>query len=102
MLLLYGSHLVGAIVEKGWKQAAVLRSSLQWYDDPTGYFLVYLLGYALIWVRPLWGSFIILAASVAVMAINYDNEGFLIQGSITLLLAVLYLLPIIKLRANIQ
>ncbi|MBE0641547.1 MAG: hypothetical protein IH599_05885 [Bacteroidales bacterium] len=45
---------------------------------------------------------IYLIASLAVMAINYNNEGFLIQGSITLLLGVLYLLPIIKLRDNIQ
>jgi hypothetical protein len=80
-------------MEKGIGELGnLLKSCLHWYDDPTGFFITYLVGYALVWWKPLWGGIIIVAGSIAVSIINIDNAGFLIFALPTVLVGVFYII----------
>lgn len=70
----------------------IARACMNWYDDPTGFFLSYFLGYALIWWKPLFGSGIIIFGSLLVTLVNLDNMGFIIFSLPTLMVGVLYIL----------
>ena len=65
MLIVFGMMLIGELAEKGSQYfTEILRSSVRWYDDPTGFFLTYVIGYAIIWWKPWIGSMIILAGGL--------------------------------------
>ena len=93
MILIFGGTILGGLIEKGTGELGNLfKGCLHWYDDPTGYFFTYLVGYALVWWKQLWGGIIIIAGSIAVSVINIDNTGFLIFAFPTLLVGVFYVL----------
>jgi hypothetical protein len=93
MLLIFGGAVVKYLVEKGIGELGnLLKGCLHWYDDPTGFFLTYLVGYALVWWKPLWGGIIIVAGSITVSIINIDNAGFLIFALPTVLVGVFYII----------
>ena len=70
MLSLFGPKLIGSINE------LAISSLFNWYDNPTGLFFTYILGYIIIWWKPLWGSIIIIAACLLFFIFNPHNVMF--------------------------
>ncbi len=64
MLLAVGSKIIIAIVEGDPKMFFEFPESFSTWDDPLPYFLTYMIGYAVIWWKPLWGSIIIILGSI--------------------------------------
>ena len=78
MVLLFGGKLIGAFMDNGWSQfSATAKNCLNWYDEPTGFFFTFLIGYALVWKKQLWGSVIIMLGSILATFVNIDNLGWL-------------------------
>jgi hypothetical protein len=101
MVLVFGTVLIGDITGKPTGQLNKIANALiHWYDDPTGFFISYLIGYAIVWWKPLWGSIILIAASILVTVINIDNPGFLIFALPALLVGSLYLVLWIETRRS--
>jgi hypothetical protein len=93
MLLIFGGTLIGDIIEKGPGEFKKIASALvHWDDDPTGFFFAYLIGYAIVWWKPLWGAIIIIAGSLISFVININNMGFLIFAIPTFLVGFFYLI----------
>jgi hypothetical protein len=93
MLLIFGSKLAGSLLKDFIGESKEIMNALfDWYDDPTGFFLAYLIGYAVVVWKPFWGSLIILLASIFVTVINRDNLGFLIFAIPAFLVGVFYIL----------
>ena len=92
MIFVFGFMLIGSIIEKGMDEIKeIAKACINWYDDPTGFFLSYLIGYIIVWWRPLWGSIIIISVSLLSVLINIDNQGFLMFAVPTCLVGILYL-----------
>jgi hypothetical protein len=92
MLLIFGSALILSVIEKGIVELTeIIRALVHWYDDPTGFFFTYIIGYAIVWWKPLWGSVIIMLGSLLVTVININNLGFLIFAIPTFLVGFFYL-----------
>jgi hypothetical protein len=51
---------------------------IHWYDDPTGFFFTYLIGYILLWWKPLVGSVFIMLGCLLFFLCNPNNTGFLV------------------------
>jgi len=64
MLLSVGSYIVVGIIEDSRKFFNQLSESFSNKADPTLYFFCYIIGYLVIWWKPLWGSIIIITASI--------------------------------------
>ncbi len=80
----------------------ITGSIVKWYDDPTGFFITYFIGYALIWWRQLLGSGIIIAGCVLFYMFNPHNMGFVEIFLIpTILVAVFYILYWIVARRKV-
>ena len=63
-VLIFSVLIIEKLIEEGSKYLVEISQALfNWYDDPTGFFFTYLIGYAIIWWKPLWGSIIIIFAS---------------------------------------
>jgi hypothetical protein len=93
MLLIFGGTLIGDIIEKGSGEfKEIARALVHWYDDPTGFFFAYLIGYAIVWWKPLWGALIIMAGSLLWTIINIDNTGNLIFTLPTFAVGFFYLI----------
>jgi hypothetical protein len=67
MLLAVGSKLIMTIIEDGSEFWAETQDSFSTWYDPTAYFITYLIGYIIIWWKPLWGSIIIIIVSIFYM-----------------------------------
>ncbi len=86
MLGLFGPKLIGSIDKLS------MSSILNWYDNPIGLFFTYLLGYIIIWWKPLWGSIIIMAGGLLFYFFNPLNVMFLFIFLLpTYLISVLYI-----------
>jgi len=93
MLLVFGTKLIGSVMEEGFTGIKeIVVALLNWYDDPTGFFLAYLAGYAIVWWKPFWGALIIIIASLLVSAINHDNMGFILFSIPTFLVGLFFVL----------
>lgn len=93
MILIFGGSIVNDLIDKGAGEfGTLLKGSLHWYDDPTGFFFTYLVGYALVWWKPLWGGLIIIAGSLAVSIVNIDSTAFIIFSLPAMLVGVLYII----------
>lgn len=92
MLLVFGSALISALFEN-WpgELKEILKALTRWYDDPTGFFFTYMIGYAIIWWKPFLGSAIIILGSILVSIVNIDNFGFLIFAVPTFLVGYFYI-----------
>jgi len=75
---------------------------VHWEEDPTGFFFTYIIGYAIIWWKPLWGAVIIMTGSLLSAVINFDNPGFLIFAIPTFAVGILYLISWIDERKRIK
>ena len=64
MLLAIGSKAVSTLIEDPSKLITdIAESFTEWYD-PLAYFIVYLVGYIIIWGNKLWGALLIIMASL--------------------------------------
>lgn len=103
MLLIFGGTLIGDIIEKGPGEFKKIASALvHWNDDPTGFFFTYIIGYAVIWWKPLPGAIIIMTGSLLSAIINIDNPGFLIFAVPTFLVGFFYLISWLDKRKEIK
>ena len=85
--------LIGDLMENGFDALSKFGSSLiNWYDNPTGFFFTYLVGFLIIWKNKLLGAIIILTACLLVTLINLDNMGWIIFTVPAATVAVLFLL----------
>lgn len=64
LFLVIGGKIIAGFFGDGHGTMKVSLESFVTWDDPGPYFLIYITGYAFIWWKPLWGSIIIMAASV--------------------------------------
>ena len=64
ILLVVGSKMIIGIIEDGRLFLNELPESFSNPLDPTLYFFTYIIGYVVIWWKPLWGSIIIIIASI--------------------------------------
>ncbi len=86
MLSLFGPKLIGSINE------LAISSLFNWYDNPTGLFFTYILGYIIIWWKPLWGSIIIMAGGLLFYIFNPHNVMFPLFFILpTFLVSILYI-----------
>ena len=74
------------------------KAFLDW-DDPTAFFFTYLIGYAVIWWKPLWGSIIIILGSI-IFVIIAGFDGPPIFATPAFLVGLFYLLNWIVSRKN--
>jgi hypothetical protein len=96
-VLSFVPKLVLEFVEKGLPYfREIAHSFVDWYDNPTAFVLSYLLGYILLWWKPLPGSVLIILACILSVAFNLDNMGFLMFSLLALAVAVLYLTDLKK------
>ena len=65
LLLTVAPTIFGEIKEKGisFFIVDIPNSFLNWSDDPIAPFFTYIIGYAIVWWKPLWGSMIIMVGS---------------------------------------
>jgi len=61
------------------------------WDDPSAFFVTYIIGYAVIWWKPLWGSIIIITGSLVYFVME-PNPWALIFILPAFLVGLLYLL----------
>jgi hypothetical protein len=103
MLLIFGSTLIFSLIEN-WpgEFKEILQALVKWYDDPTGFFFTYLIGYIVIWLKPLYGSLIIMMGSILVFVINIGNPGFLIFAVPTFLVGFFYIESWYMIRKKIK
>jgi hypothetical protein len=64
MLLAVGPKLVMAIFEDFPEFISEIKVSFSTWYDPFAYVITYLIGYAIVWWKPLWGSLIIILISI--------------------------------------
>ncbi len=64
MLLAVGSKMIIGIIEDGRQFLSEIPESFSTWDDPMAYFITYIIGYAVIWWKPLWGAIIIILGSI--------------------------------------
>ncbi len=64
MLLVLGIKIIISLIEDGSQFLREIPGSFSTWDDPVPYFITYMIGYALVWWKPLWGSIIIILASI--------------------------------------
>jgi hypothetical protein len=100
VLVAFGPKFVGLFAEQGFSCLKEIGLSfIYWYDDPTAFFLLYLIGYALIWWKPQWGALVIALAGLVFLGFNLRNYlFFLIFILPTLLVALLYFIDWMKRR----
>jgi hypothetical protein len=91
MLLIFGTALIMSIIKNDIGELAkIFKALFNWYDNPTGFFLTYIIGYSIVWWKPLWGSLIIMLSSLLVAVININNLGFIIFAIPTFLVGFFY------------
>ncbi|WNH14027.1 hypothetical protein [Thalassobellus suaedae] len=92
-LLAVGPKLIGSILENGINGIKEIGGAIMnWYDNPTGFFITYFVGYAVIWKSKLIGALIIILACVLVTLVNIDNMGWIIFTLPAAAVSILYLL----------
>lgn len=64
MMLILGGKNIISLVENGPQPIDEILIEFTKWDDPGPYFYTYMIGYAIIWWKPLWGSIIIILASI--------------------------------------
>ena len=101
MLLIFGVLIIEKLIEEGSKYLIEISKSLvNWGDDPTGFFFAYIIGYAVIWWKPFWGSLIIIFVSISYVLIS-GIDGPPIFAIPTFLVGLSYLIYLIVLRNSL-
>ncbi len=90
--LILGVKIIDKLIEEGSSYLMeISRALVDWYDDPTGFFFAYLIGYVIIWWKPLWGSIIIMLSSILYVIVA-GIDGPPIFAIPTFLVGLFYLL----------
>ena len=91
LILTVGSKIVIGFVEDGRLYFNELKESISNPVDPITFFFIYLIGYIIIWWKPLWGSVIIIFVSIYYVAVaGFDGPPiFAVPG---FLVGTLYLI----------
>ena len=64
-LLVFGPKFIGEFIKSGVAYLIEIpKTFAHWDESPTAFFITYLVGYAVLWWKPLWGSIIIMFFSV--------------------------------------
>lgn len=91
LLLIIALEIGGLTTEKVLDGAREVGHHLvNWYDNPTGFFITYFLGYGIVWWRTLLGSLIVIVASILATLVNWDNPGWFIFTLPIFLVGLLY------------
>jgi hypothetical protein len=91
MVIVFVPKIIGKFIEDGISFfMEIIESFISW-DNPTPFFFTYIIGYAIIWWKPLWGSIIIIFGSIFYI-IKSGTDGPLIFASPAFMLGILYLL----------
>ena len=90
MLLAVGSKLIITIIDNFSEFLTETQESFCTWYNPTAYFITYLVGYAIIWWKPLWGSIIIIISSIFYIMIG-GTDGPPIFAAPGFLVGALYL-----------
>lgn len=64
MILVLGVKTISEIIENGPPTLGEFLKEFTQWDNPGPYFYTYMIGYVIIWWKPLWGSIIIILASI--------------------------------------
>lgn len=98
MLLIFGSKFIGLIIENGIVSLKEIpKTFVDWYDNPTAFFFTYIIGYTIIWWKPLLGSIIIIIGCIMFFIFNPLNYIFLIIFLIpTFLVAYFHIRYVVK------
>ena len=99
MLLALGSKILIKISEEGFDYLIEIPKVFVSWEDPTALFFTYIIGYVIVWWRPLWGSIIIIFASIFYVIIS-GFDGPPIFATPTFLVGLFYLLYWIVVRKN--
>jgi len=100
LLLLFGFLMIEELIKEGPEYLIeILKACTNWYDNPTGFFFAYLIGYAVVWWKPLWGSVIIIFSSIFYVIIA-GIDGPPIFAVPTFLVGLFYLIFSLILRKN--
>lgn len=92
MILVIGTVIIGEMTDKGFVRVMKeIRVQFIEWDDPSSFFVMYIIGYAIIWWKPLWGSIIIIIGSLVYFIANFYPVN-LIFVLPTLLVGILYIL----------
>ncbi len=93
MLVAFGPKFIESINNEGMSfLKEIPKAFINWYDNPTGFFLTYFIGYAIIWWRKLLGAIIIFLGCILFYVFNNENLGVFIFIIPTFLVALLYYL----------
>lgn len=91
-VLVFGSKLFAELIDDS---STVLKEAVDAFihpdEDPTAFIVTYLLGYILVWWRPLIGGIIIVLGGIAYYALA-DNPGATVFILPALLVGVLYII----------
>jgi hypothetical protein len=91
LLLAFVPKFVGEIEVQGVSfLSEIPKAFINWYDDPTAFFISYFIGYIIIWWNPLLGSIIIVIGDILFFAFNNQNMGTFIFIIPTFIVASLY------------
>ena len=92
MLVAFVPKFIGMFMEEGFNFTdEFLKPLFNWYDNPTGFFITYLIGYIFLYIRLKVGAIIITAGGLLFWLINIANIGVLLFFVLpTVLVAVFY------------
>jgi len=99
LLLTLGIHMIIGITEDSPKFFNELLRTFPSWENPILYFFIYLIGYFVIWWKPLWGSIIIITGSIFYVTMA-GIDGPPIFAAPGFLVGVLYLINWFVVRRN--
>jgi hypothetical protein len=100
ILAAFGPMIGELFIERGFSNfKEIAHSFFHWYDDPTAFFFVYIIGYIFIWWKPPVGSVIIVSGGLLFFIFNILNfMGLFIFVLPTMAVAILYFIDWMKRR----
>lgn len=101
LLLALVPKIIGKFIEEGFEYLIEIPKAFVSWDDPTAFFFTYIIGYAVIWWKPLWGSLIIIFGSIFYVLIS-GIDGPPIFAIPTFLVGLFYLIYWIVARNNMD
>ena len=99
ILLTIGVHMIIGIEEDSRKFFNELTGAFSSWENPIVYFFIYIIGYVVIWWKPLWGSIIIITGSIFYVTMA-GIDGPPIFAAPGFLVGVLYLINWFVVRRN--
>jgi hypothetical protein len=98
LLFVFAPKIIGKIIEEGFSWLFEMPGSFsELWDNPMAFILIYLIGYVVVWWKPLWGSLIIMIVSVYYVPAS-GTLGSLIFALPTFLVGLFYLVYFIMTR----